>query len=177
MRGTQPLLSLFTGLWVVACGGSSPPAASPEAELATTSEIPAVSAETADTTETTDAAPAADAAPSGAKSTDEAAAEPVFTENMSVAEAIKAVPQGIERANLDTETLSKPLQNLELYDSCKPGSAKVKLQVAVWNGKAVGIDVTTTPKNDTLSECIKGKIRELTWDKKVRSLNTVEYQF
>lgn len=104
-------------------------------------------------------------------------AEPVFTEGMSVDEAIKAVPPGAERRNIDQETLGKPLQDLSLYESCKPGSARFKVRVAVWDGKAVGIDVTETPKNDKLTACIKGKIGEVTWEKKVKSLNTIEYQF
>lgn len=104
-------------------------------------------------------------------------AEPVFTEGMSVDEAIKAVPPGAERRNIDQETLGKPLQDLSLYESCKPGSARFKVRVAVWNGKAVGIDVAGTPKNDKLAACIKGKIGEVTWEKKVKSLNTIEYQF
>lgn len=104
-------------------------------------------------------------------------AEPVFTEGMSVDEAIKAVPPGAERRNIDQETLGKPLQDLSLYESCKPGSARFKVRVAVWDGKAVGIDVAGTPKNDKLAACIKGKIGEVTWEKKVKSLNTIEYQF
>lgn len=96
---------------------------------------------------------------------------------MSVDEAIRAVPSGWERRNMDQETLGKPLQNVAVYEPCKPGSARVKLRVAVWNGKAVGVDVTTTPKNEKLADCIKSKVRELTWDKKVKSLNTIEYQF
>jgi hypothetical protein len=104
-------------------------------------------------------------------------AEPVFSENMSVDEAIRAVPPGAERRNIDQETLGKPLQDLSLYEACKPGSARFKVRVAVWNGKAVGIDLTVTPKNEKLADCIKGKIREVTWEKKVKSLNTIEYQF
>lgn len=104
-------------------------------------------------------------------------AEPVFTEGMSVDEAIRAVPPGIERRNIDQETLGKPLQDLSLYEACKPGSARVKVKVAVWNGKAVGIDLGVTPKNDKLASCIKAKISEVTWEKKVKSLNTIEYQF
>jgi hypothetical protein len=103
--------------------------------------------------------------------------EPEFTENMSVDEAIRAVPPDVERRNIDQETLGKPLQDLSVYEPCKPGSARVKLRVAVWNGKAVGIDVSTTPKNDKLAQCIKSRVAELTWDKKVKSLNTIEYQF
>jgi hypothetical protein len=118
-----------------------------------------------------------DSSGSTTKVSDKEPSEPVFTEGMSVDEAIRAVPPGIERRNIDQETLGKPLQDLSLYESCKPGSARVKVRVAVWNGKAVGIDLTVTPKNDKLGACIKGKIAEVTWEKKVKSLNTIEYQF
>lgn len=111
-----------------------------------------------------------------AKSDAPAAAEPQFTEGMSVDEATKAVPAGIERRNIDQETLGKPLQDVSVYEQCKPGSARVKLRVAVWDGRAVGIDVTSTPKNEKLTSCIKQKISELKWEKKVKSLNTIEYQ-
>jgi hypothetical protein len=103
--------------------------------------------------------------------------DPTFPENASVDEAIKAVPQGVERRNIDPDTLAKPLQDLALYEPCKPGAAKVKFRIAIWDGKAVGIDITSTPKNDKLTDCIKGKLREITWEKKVKSLNTIEYQF
>jgi hypothetical protein len=103
--------------------------------------------------------------------------EPQFVEGMSVADAIKAVPVGAERANIDQETLSKPIQDFALYEPCKPGAAKVKMNIAVWDGKAVGIDVTATPKNEKLAACIKDRIKGLTWQAKVKSLNTVEYSF
>jgi hypothetical protein len=106
-----------------------------------------------------------------------AAPEPQFTEGMSVADAIKAVPQGAERANIDQETLSRPIQDFAVYEPCKPGSEKVKMKIAVWNGKAVGIDVTATPKNDKLVACVKDRVKALTWQARVKSLNTVEYSF
>lgn len=111
------------------------------------------------------------------KVSNEEPAEPVFSDGMSVDEAVRAVPPGAERRNIDQETLGKPLQDLSIYESCKPGSARFKVRVAVWNGKAVGIDLTVTPKSEKLADCIKGKIREVTWEKKVKSLNTIEYQF
>jgi hypothetical protein len=120
--------------------------------------------------------PAGERSASESKASNEPTAEPQFTENMSVDDAIRAVPPGIERRNIDQETLAKPLQDVALYESCKAGSARIKLRVAVWDGKAVGIDVTSTPKNDKLSACIKAKIAEVTWEKKVKSLNTIEYQ-
>lgn len=171
LRYASPwLVALATAL--PACGGSAPPAESPadQAEVAESTPPESAAAESEPDT----AAPPSDAA-AEPKSPEEPA-DPPFTENMSVSEAIKVVPPGADRANLDPETLGKPLQNVELYEPCKPGTAKVKLAVAIWNGKAVGVDVTTSPKNERLSDCIKAKVRELSWDKKVKSLNTIEYQ-
>jgi hypothetical protein len=104
-------------------------------------------------------------------------AEPMFTDGMSVAEAVKAVPQGAERANIDQETMSKPIQEFALYEPCKPGTARLQLKIAVWEGKAVGIDVTAAPKNDKLVACVKERIKTVTWKARVKSLNTVDYSF
>lgn len=159
----------IVGIFLVACGGSEPPPQAPDAE-----------------------APAADVAPPPAPKPDAVAeepkeepkpaekpavAEPVFTDGMSVAEAVKAVPQGAERANIDQETLSKPIQDFAVYEPCNPGTAKIKMKIAVWDGKAVGIDLTATPKNDKLVTCLKDRIKGLTWQAHVKSLNTVEYAF
>jgi hypothetical protein len=161
--------------WVVGvflagcCGGAVPPAehapeapvAAPSAEVSPPPVAPAVE----------------EPPPAAAPEPPAAAPEPQFTEGMSVAEAIKAVPQGAERANIDNETLGQPLQDFAVYEPCKPGAAKVSLKIAVWGGKAVGVDVTATPKNERLESCIKERIKGLTWQAKVKSLNTVEYAF
>lgn len=106
-----------------------------------------------------------------------AVADPVFTEGMSVADAIKAVPQGSERANIDQETLAIPIQNPDVYEPCKPGPVRIKLKIAVWDGKAVGLDVTATPKNDKVAACVREQINKLSWKARVKSLNIVEYSF
>lgn len=156
------------GLFFMACGGSQPPAEPPEAApLAAAPTPPPMAA----------AAPVAEEPKEEPKPEAPAVAEPQFTDGMSVADAEKAVPRGAERANIDQETMSKPIQDVEVYEPCKPGTAKVKLKIAVWDGKAVGIDVTTTPKNDKLSACITERIKGLKWQARVKSLNTVEYSF
>jgi hypothetical protein len=160
------------GLFLLACGGSEPqPESPPQPELVS----PSVEAAPAPK-------PPADASAEGApkeepKSEKPPAVEPQFTDGMSVADAIKAVPQGSERANIDNETLSKPIQDFAVYEPCKPGTAKVKMKIAVWDGKAVGLDISSTPKNEKLVACIKDRIKGLTWQAKVKSLNTVEYSF
>ena len=106
-----------------------------------------------------------------------AVAEPAFTDGMSVADAIKAVPQGAERANSDQETLAIPIQNPDVYEPCKPGPVRIKLKIAVWDGKAVGLDVAATPKNDKVAACVREQILKLSWKARVKSLNIVEYSF
>jgi hypothetical protein len=151
-------------VFVVACGGPEQPAEAPQP-----APLPA------------EPAPVPPAEPEAPKEEPKAekppVVEPQFVDGMSVADAIKAVPVGAERANIDQETLSKPIQDFAVYEPCKPGAAKVKMNIAVWDGKAVGIDVTATPKNEKLAACIKDRIKSLTWQAKVKSLNTVEYSF
>jgi hypothetical protein len=167
------------GLFLQACCSCPQPAAGPDsAEAAPPAEVaaPAAPKEVADT------APSAETPPAPApkeetKPAKPAAPEPQFTEGMSVAEAIKAVPQGAERANIDQETLSMPIQDTNVYEPCKPGAERIKMKIAVWDGKAVGLDVTSTPKNDKLVACIKEQIKKLSWKAHVKSLNTVEYSF
>ena len=155
-------------LVTAACAGTKPPPAADPSAVSPTPEASA--APTASPDEDTPKPEAAN--PKPAK---EEVVEPAFTADMSVEDAIKAIPQSAERVNVDQETLSKPLQEESLYAPCKPGAAHFTLRIAVWRGKAVAIDLNTTPKNPKLAECLKGRIRELTWPAKVPSLNTVEY--
>ena len=159
------------GLFLLACGGSEPPPEVPDAEAVPAAEEPPPAPPPKED-------PAADAPPKEEPKPEPApVAEPQFTDGMSVDEAIKAVPQGAERANIDQETLGKPLQDFALYEPCKPGTTRVKMKIAVWDGKVVGADVTSTPKNDKLVACVKDRLKTLTWKAKVKSLNTVEYSF
>jgi hypothetical protein len=104
--------------------------------------------------------------------------EPEFKPGMSVNEAIAAVPEGVQRLNVDNETLAEPLQEPETFAACNlAANQKFKVRVAVWNGKAVGLDVTTTPKNPNVERCIRERIGALEWKAKVRSLDTIEYAF
>jgi hypothetical protein len=169
MRSLSFVGSASVALVFLACGGSQPPASNAAAETPAV-EAPAEPAPSPASEE--EAAEAKPEAPEKAEPKD-----PEFKENGSVDEAIAAVPVASDRLNIDQETLGKPLQDPALYEPCKPGNARFKFRVAVWNGKAVGLDMSSTPKNSKLEECIKGRIRELTWRDKVRALNTVEYQF
>ena len=169
------------GLFLQACCSCPQPAESPSgasAEPAAEADAPAapqVAAEPAPAP--TPAEPVAAAPKEEPKPAKPAAPEPVFTDGMSVADAIKAVPQGAERANIDQETLAIPIQNPDVYEPCKPGPVRIKLKIAVWDGKAVGLDVTATPKNDKVAACVREQILKLSWKARVKSLNIVEYSF
>jgi hypothetical protein len=163
MRGRFSVLMVLL-LATAGCGGATPPPEEPDHEM------PPVAKEDPEPP-----APEPEPEPEEPKP---AAPEPEFTEGMSVNEAINAVPQGTTRVNMDQDELSAPLTKFELYEPCKPKpNQHFKVKVAVWMGKAVGVDVTTDPKNDKLAECLKEQIRTVEWKDPVPSLNTVEYGF
>lgn len=109
----------------------------------------------------------------GPESKAEEKPDPQFPEHASVSQAIAAIPRGAERANIDAETLSIPLQEESLYAPCNLGTQHFKIKVAVWDGRAVGVDVVTA--NKKLAECLDRQVRSVVWRDKVKSLNTVEY--
>lgn len=175
MRGHRALWIAVAAL-AFGCGGSQTPAESPE---------PSDDVEQSSAAERKDEV---EQASEGEKGDDEgegkgeaqgekkAGAEPEFKDGMSVDEAINAVPQGTERLNVDQEALGKPLMDANLYKPCKLApSQHLKIRVAIWEGKAVGIDVTPTPKNDKAASCVKEQIKTVTWKDKVKSLNTIDY--
>jgi len=163
-------------MWAVSCGGgsgSSSPAAAPPAASAETVDMPdpTPAAATAATPAPTPPAPAAPAT--------EPAPPPKieFPPHASVEQAIKAVPQGSARLNMSNDILQAPLLDLKRYDKCKvPRTTKVSMSVAVYDGAAVGVDVTTKPKNAKIEECLDGVVRGITWDK-VPSLNQANVNF
>jgi len=176
MRGGSLLGSCIVLAFVAACGGSDHPSVTPTSAPPVShpddAEPPVPVSHDAESPVASDAEQPAAA---GAKKPE--VPTPEFKEHGSVAEAIAAVPQGTPRLNIEQEALGRPLGNVELYESCKPGSAHFKAKVAVWDGKAVGLDLTTTPKNQKLNDCIAEKIRGITWPDKVKALNIVEYVF
>lgn len=159
------------------CGGSKSEAETADSESAMEEEEPDpfMGMDEAKPEEPAESEPEETADEAEPEPEDKAAPEPEFPADASVAQAIAAVPQGAQRLNLDQETLARPLQNPEVYAPCKPGSQKFSINVAVWNGRAVGVDVKT--KNPALASCLKEKVRELTWDDKVPSLNMIEVGF
>lgn len=162
-------------LFVGACGGSQPPPESPEPAL----EEPKPEPKPESSEEPKAEEPTGEEGKGKGDGEGKApAADPTFKEDSSVDEAIAAVPQGTPRVNVEQDRLAKPLMDENLYKPCKMApNQHFKLKVAIWDGKAVGIDLTATPKNEKVVACIKQQINGITWKDKVKSLNTVEYQF
>ncbi len=181
-----PMSVWACGVLIVACGGAAStgePAAAPGVSSSAPSEddnsLPMgqeVPSEGSSSREASDVRPRDDAAsPEAAKS---AATEPEFRAGMTVNEAINAVPSDAQRINVDQETLEEPLVRAELYEPCKlTPSQHFKLRVAVWEGRAVGVDIETQPKNDKLAACLRERVEAVRWSNKAKSLNTVEYAF
>jgi len=103
---------------------------------------------------------------------------PEFKEGMSVNDAINAVPMGTPREDIDPETLSIPLRDPALYQPCKlAASQHFTMKVAVWDGRAVGLDLETQPNNPTVDACIRQQLSQLVWRDKAKGLNVVEYSY
>lgn len=161
-------LGWVVGVLLVGCGAGTPEAQTPPTDVEERDEVVE--------------APVADEEPSAseeeAKETPPPAVEPEFRPGMSVEEAIAAVPQSAQRVNIEQDVLAEPLMRTELYEPCKvSGAQRFKLRVTVWDGRAVGIDVSTQPKNEKLEACLREQVESVTWRDKVKSLNTVEFSY
>ncbi len=164
----------FTGLLLgtaVACGGPQRPANETPSEPSLEEEF----AE-APEPEPEESAPAEEE--SEATSSEQAKVEPQFEPGMSVNQAMDAVPRGMDRLNVEQEALAAPLMNAELYEPCKlKGHEHFSVTVAIWDGRAVGLDIETSPKNEELASCLRRQIESIEWEDKVPSLNTVQYSY
>ena len=97
---------------------------------------------------------------------------------MSVEEAIGAVPSTAQRIHIEEEALAEPLKDPAVYEPCKlKGHEHFSIRVAVWQGRAVGLDVSAKPANAELESCLRTQIDRLEWKDKVESLNTVEFNY
>jgi hypothetical protein len=172
---------------LAACGGgaaSAPPPETPTAAAepaAVTNTAPAASPAAASDTEESKAKSLGNASTpsstSGPTTSPAAPAKIEFPAHATVDQAIKAIPQGQPRMNMADDALRAPLLDLKRYDKCKvPRSTHVTMSVAVYEGAAVGADISSKPKNAKIEECVDEVVRSMTWPK-VTSLNTVTASF
>ena len=178
------VLPLLFGL--AACAGgaaSTPPPETPATAAepaAVTNTAPAAAPAAADDSQESKAKSlgGASSTPTAAPSTSTPAPAKIeFPAHGTVDQAIKAIPQGQPRMNMADEDLRAPLLDLKRYDKCKvPRSTHVTMYVAVYDGAAVGADISSKPKSVKIEECVDEVVRGMTW-KKVPSLNTVTASF
>jgi hypothetical protein len=172
---------------LAACGGgaaSAPPpetptaAAEPAAVTNTASgEAPAAAPDSQEAKAKSGGATSTASSPSTSAPAAAAPAKIEFPPHATVEQAIKAIPQGQPRMNMADEALRAPLLDLKRYDKCKvPRSTHVTMSVAVYDGAAVGADISSKPKNAKIEECVDEVVRSMTWSK-VPSLNTVTASF
>jgi hypothetical protein len=163
-----------TATLTFACGGSQEPAQSPDE-----SQDEAVAAEADDTGSGDVEQPGVveEQKDSDTPSSSDVK-EPEFKEGMSVNDAINAVPAGTPGERIDPETLSIPLKDSALYQPCKlTASQHFTLNVAVWDGRAVGLDIKTQPNNPTLEACLRQQVSQIVWRDRAKGINTVEYSY
>jgi hypothetical protein len=174
-RGTSRAHWMVAAVFAVACGGAPPP---PEEPAPADPSLSTDEVEQPELSDQPSGGGSEEKSEGGESKPAEPAKEPEFKEGGSVQDAMNAIPQGTARINLDQETLGQPIANPSVYESCKLApSQKFKLKIAIWDGKAVGVDVETQPPNKRAAECIDKIVRGITWKDKVKSLNTVEFSF
>jgi glucose/arabinose dehydrogenase len=165
---------LMIALLVLSCGGGAAEQAPPETPGGAETESAAA--------RRNEPAPPATAAPAASTKSEPAglptpSTKVTFPPNASVDEAINAVPQGLPRVNINDNDLQKPLMEMPRYESCKvPRSTRVSIRVAVYDGAAVGTDITSKPKSAKIEQCVAGVVRTMSWPK-VPSLNTMTFNF
>ncbi|MEO7110214.1 MAG: hypothetical protein ABI183_07250, partial [Polyangiaceae bacterium] len=93
-----------------------------------------------------------------------------FPSGMSFEQALNSNNQEINMgasqggADLTDGQLSGPLHSGAFLGACgAPDSMKVKVQVAIKSGHAVGVTVSTTPPNTGVSSCIDHAVRGMGW--------------
>jgi hypothetical protein len=85
-----------------------------------------------------------------------------------VAAALAAVPKGVRTGDLDKNVLEAPLRDRARFERCRvPKTTRVQIDAVIYNGAAVGVDVSSDPPNDALDYCIEEVVRETSFPAQV----------
>jgi hypothetical protein len=79
-----------------------------------------------------------------------------------------AIPEDLgaikNEKDLSDDEVAAPMQSGAYLQTCEaPDSMKVTIRVAVRDGHALGVSVTTDPDDGAIAECVDKAVRELTW--------------
>lgn len=84
----------------------------------------------------------------------------------ALASNVQEINMGAGRGgpDLSDAQLSAPMRSGAFLSACgTPNSTKVTVKVAVKNGRAVGVSVSTNPSNPAIASCIDRHVRGLSW--------------
>ncbi len=78
--------------------------------------------------------------------------------------AVSNVPTG----SLSRDVLEAPLRDPLRFARCSaPRGTRIDIRALVYNGAALGVDVSTTPSDRALNFCIERVVRETSWVKEL----------
>ena len=88
--------------------------------------------------------------------------------NAGVEATLKALPAGIPLGHLSKDVLEAPLRDPARFARCrKANNTRVDIDVVVYNGAALGVNVKSTPSDPSLNFCVEHAVREITWIKEL----------
>jgi hypothetical protein len=91
--------------------------------------------------------------------------------------AIKAVPSTIPVGKMSKSALEAPLRDGGRFEHCRiPYGTHGEIAAVVYNGAALGVDVTTKPNDRALNFCIERAVRQITWGREL-AVNKVKVSF
>ena len=88
--------------------------------------------------------------------------------NAGVEASLKAIPEGIPLGHLSKDVLEGPLKDPWRFARCRKGtSTRIDIDVVIYNGAALGVNVKTTPNDKALNFCVEHIVRDMSWIKEL----------
>jgi hypothetical protein len=88
--------------------------------------------------------------------------------NAGVDATMKALPEGIPLGHLAKDVLEGPLKDPWRFARCRKGTGtRIDIDVVIYNGAALGVNVKTTPNDKALNFCVERIVRDMSWIKEL----------
>ena len=88
--------------------------------------------------------------------------------NAGVEATMKAIPVGIPLGHLSKDALEGPLKDPWRFSRCRKGTGtRIEIDVVIYNGTALGVNVKTTPNDRALNFCVERIVRDMSWVKEL----------